>query len=157
MPITFRLKFHGSSPLKEQRSLAIGRMWPVPRKVCRMCGQIDTREGEGGVRTKLCERCKDAGHTTRHCSKSCQKMIGHSISCTVESVTRQQQRPRSNKHARIPIGQILPARPLACSARVCPNRNCSRSSRLLSIARRINAWPGSSRLQRLGFPDHSFR
>ena len=38
-----------------------------------MCGQIDTREVEGGVKTKLCERCKDIGHTARYCSRRCQK------------------------------------------------------------------------------------
>ena len=42
-------------------------------------------------------------------------MIGHSISFTVASVTRQQQSLRSNKHARMQIGRVLPARPLACA------------------------------------------
>ena len=107
-----------------------------------MCGQIDTRDVEGGVRTNLCERCKNIGHTARYSDtgpEDAKKMIGHSISCTVPSATRQQQSLRSNKHAMMPIGQVLPARPLACSARVCPNRSSCRSSRLLFIARRIDA------------------
>ena len=113
-------------------------------------------------------------------------MIGHSISFTVASVTRQQQSLRSNKHNRMIFGRVLPerrpkrrslqtasvvkrcersCRALAVrrsklindgdecewslySARACPNRIFKRSSGLLSIARRIDAWHNSDHLQK---------